>query len=132
MAKMQRQSGFSSNEKINENTISDPIRRMYRAGAQLMSGVAAAVADGYRTYADTLAREDVARPDFDNGFIAGMVNGWVAALEQAPDILTGSFDTLRNATSSKPVHKGEFSEGRKSESSLAKLHKRARTTKAAA
>lgn len=112
MAKTQRQSGFRSGKKMSAETISavaDPIRQMYRASAQLMSGVAAAVADGYRTYADTLAREDVARPDFDNGFVTGIVNGWVTALQQAPDILKGSFDTLRNATSSQPEHKSRES-----------------------
>src|SRR5258708_6239434 len=112
MAKAQTQSGFRSGEKVNAETISavaEPIRQMYRASAHLMSGVAAAVADGYRTYADTLAREDVARPDFDNGFITAIVNGWVAALHQAPHILKGSFDTLRNATSSEPEHKGRES-----------------------
>jgi hypothetical protein len=136
MAKVHRQKGFRSGAKTDAETISaavDPIRQMYRAGAQLIGGVAAAVADGYRTYGDTLAREDVARPDFDNGFISGIVNGWVTALRQAPDILKGSFDTLRSTQSSEPKHKRRVSLGpeHKGRTSSSTRHKRARASAAA-
>jgi hypothetical protein len=133
MIKRQRQSGFRSGGKVSADAISAfaaPIRQMYRASAHLTSGVAAAVADGYRTYAETLASADVDRPDFDNGFITGIVNGWVAALQQAPHILKDSFDTLRDATSSERGHKSrESSEPEhKSQPSSATRRKRARVS----
>lgn len=137
MAKTRTQSEFRSSEKLTAESVSavvDPIRQVYRAGAELIGGVAAAVADGYRTYAETLAKGDIARPDFDNSFITGLVNGWVAALGRAPDIIKASFDTLRNTATSGLRHKSSESSDPESKNGpfSATRRKRARVGKAAA
>ena len=77
------------------------IRRASLANAEFVGGMAEALAKGYRSYANVLTDENIARLDLNNGLIEGTIKGWTVTLEETPKVFKKVLDTLQSPSSAK-------------------------------
>jgi hypothetical protein len=69
------------------------ILRLTHANVHLARGMAHAVAIGFENFARKLAHENVLDPDLNkNGFVAGVVAGWTAALTEGAKLTEQAFN----------------------------------------
>ncbi|HLW70462.1 MAG TPA: hypothetical protein VKS22_07550 [Candidatus Binataceae bacterium] len=81
----------------------EAILRITHANVHLARGVAHAAAIGFENFARRLAHENVLSPDLtSNGFVAGAVAGWAAALQEGASLAEQAFKIWMGASTADP------------------------------
>jgi len=102
-----------------KKTPQESILRITHANVHLARGMAHAAAIGFENFARRLAHENVLSPDLNsNGFVAGAVAGWAAALQEGASLAEEAFKiwlgSMDNAGLAAPGPKPRKAPGKKS------------------